>query len=144
MRSATSKHCGRCSGKGLFEQLFTTIIGRVRKSLIRHQITRHALTHGQDLLMALTICAGIYGGAVLYRVPLPELGVIFTQIIACIKGFQSNYQLFMEHVHGYRFCMKVISKAKSLRGGCASEMPSSFRAIRFFQTEAAKFVNTCL
>ena len=103
--------------QGVFEQLFTTNIGRVRKSLIRHQITRQALTHGQDLLMALTICAGIYAGAVLYRVPLPELlvlGVIFTQIIACIKGFQSNYQLFMEHVHGYRFCMKVIAQAKAL------------------------------
>ena len=50
--------------QGVFEQLFTTNI-RVRKSLIRHQITRHALTHGQDLLMALTICAGIYAGAVL-------------------------------------------------------------------------------
>jgi ATP-binding cassette subfamily C protein len=103
--------------QGVFEQLFATNIGRVRRSLIRHHITRHALTHGQDLLMALTICAGIYAGAVLYRVPLPELlvlGIIFTQIIACIKAFQSNYQLFMEHVHGYRFCMKVVQQAKEL------------------------------
>jgi ATP-binding cassette, subfamily C, bacterial len=103
--------------QGVFEQLFTKNIGRVRRSLIRHHVTRHALTHGQDLLMALTICAGIYAGAVLYQVPLPELlvlGIIFTQIIGCIKGFQNNYQLFMEHVHGYRFCMKVIAQAREL------------------------------
>jgi len=121
--------------QGVFEQLFTTNIGRVRKSLIRHQITRHALTHGQDLLMALTICAGIYAGAVLYRVPLPELlvlGVIFTQIIACIKGFQSNYQLFMEHVHGYRFCMKVIAQAKALEESDSGTVIATFeRGCRF-------------
>ena len=70
-----------------------------------------------------------------YRVPLPELlvlGVIFTQIIACIKGFQSNYQLFMEHVHGYRFCMKVIAQAKALEESDSGTVIATFeRGCRF-------------
>jgi ATP-binding cassette, subfamily C, bacterial len=132
--------------QGVFEQLFTTNIGRVRQSLIRHHISRHALTNGQDLLMALTICAGIYAGAVVYRVPLPELlvlGIIFQQIIASIKEFQNNYQLFMEHVHGYRFCMKVIAEAKELEekdSGTAIptlERGCSFDAVSFYFNDTA-------
>jgi ATP-binding cassette subfamily C protein len=101
--------------QGTFEQLFDRTIRDLRNSLVKHQITRHALNYGQDLLIALAICAGLFAGAVVYQVPLPELlvlGIVFTQIIGCIKGLQSNYQLFLENFHGYEFCMKVIEQAR--------------------------------
>lgn len=123
--------------QGTFELLFDRTIRDLRHSLVKHQITRHALSYGQDLLIAVAICTGIFAGAVLYQVPLPELlvlGIVFTQIIGCIKAMQGNYQLFLENVHGYRFCLNVIVQARDLEEqDLGSAMPTLQNGCRFEQ-----------
>src|SRR5262245_31653862 len=100
-----------------FEQLFTKKIKEMRRSLVRTKVMGYAMAYGQDILVSFVVCAGLYFGAVVYHVPLPELlvlGLIFIQIIRGVKRLQHSLQTFEENHQAYRSCMKMIARAREL------------------------------
>jgi ATP-binding cassette subfamily C protein len=103
--------------QGSYEKLFTKKIKEMRRSLVRTKVMGYAMAYGQDILVSFVICGGLYLGAVVYRIPLPELlvlGLIFIQIIRGVKRLQHALQTFDENHEAYRSCMKMIARAREL------------------------------
>ena len=103
--------------QGSYEKLFTKQIKEMRRSLVHTKVMGYAMSYGQDILVSFVICGGLYLGAIVYHVPLPELlvlGLIFIQIIRGVKRLQHALQTFEENYQAYRSCMKMIARAREL------------------------------
>jgi ATP-binding cassette subfamily C protein len=74
--------------QGYFLHSFADSIRKLRVALILMVVTRHAIYHGQDILGAIMVIAGVYVGVVVLNTPLAEMlvvGIIFYQVIDVVK-----------------------------------------------------------
>ena len=74
---------------------FTDSIKMLRGAQILMVVSRHAIYHGQDILGALMIIAGVYVGIEVLKTPLAEMlvvGIIFYQMVDIIKRIQLHLQ----------------------------------------------------
>jgi ATP-binding cassette subfamily C protein len=99
-----------------FADLFARKIATLRRTLINTQLSRYALSHGQDLLSTLCICVGVFVGSMVFAVPLPELlvlGFVSLQMIANLKTLHEQRQRFGECEVAYKHCMSMIRDAQA-------------------------------
>ena len=97
-----------------FLQSFADSIRRLRIALILMVVSRHAIYHGQDILGAIMVIAGVYVGVVLLGTPLAEMlvvGIIFYQVIDVVKRIQLHLQGVTVASAAYFSLMNTISNA---------------------------------
>ena len=100
--------------QGRFVDTFMKSISDLRGAVITMMVSRHAIYHGQDILGALMIIAGVYVGAVVLHTPLSQLlvvGVIFYQLVDVIKRVQLSLQDAITASAGYYGVFAIIEKA---------------------------------
>jgi ATP-binding cassette subfamily C protein len=93
---------------------FAESIGVLRSALILMVVTSHAIYHGQDILGAIMIIAGVYIGVVVMHTPLSELlvvGIIFYQVVDVIKRIQLHLQSSIVTSAAYSSMMVTINRA---------------------------------
>ena len=97
-----------------FLESFAAGIRQLRLALILVVVSRHAIYHGQDILSAVMVTAGVYVGVVLLQTPLSEMlvvGIIFYQVVDVIKRIQLHLQGATVASAAYNGLMKTISHA---------------------------------
>jgi ATP-binding cassette, subfamily C, bacterial len=97
-----------------FLKSFAVGIKHLRLALILMVVSRHAIYHGQDILSAVMVVAGVYVGVVLLHTPLSEMlvvGIIFYQVVDVIKRIQLHLQGATIASAAYTSLMKTISNA---------------------------------
>ena len=97
-----------------FLQSFAAGIRQLRLALILMVVSRHAIYHGQDILSAVMVTAGVYVGVVLLQTPLSEMlvvGIIFYQVVDVIKRIQLHLQGATVASAAYNGLMNTISHA---------------------------------
>jgi ATP-binding cassette subfamily C protein len=100
--------------QGYFLKSFTESIKSLRMALILMVVSRHAIYHGQDILGAIMVIAGVYVGVVLLHTPLSEMlvvGIIFYQIVDVIKRLQLHMQGAVIASAAYHSLMDTIGRA---------------------------------
>ena len=93
---------------------FAASIRQLRLALILMVVSRHAIYHGQDILTAIMVIAGVYVGVVILNTPLSEMlvvGIIFYQVVDVIKRMQLHLQGATVASAAYFSVMKTISGA---------------------------------
>jgi ATP-binding cassette, subfamily C, bacterial len=78
-----------------FLESFTESISVLRGSMILMVVSQHAIYHGQDILGAIMVLAGVYISVVVLHTPLSEMlvvGIIFYQVVDIIKRIQLHLQ----------------------------------------------------
>ena len=97
-----------------FLESFAAGIRQLRLALILVVVSRHAIYHGQDILSAVMVTAGVYVGVVLLQTPLSEMlvvGIIFYQVVDVIKRIQLHLQGATVASAAYNGLMNTISHA---------------------------------
>jgi len=98
-----------------FSDLFDGLVAEMRKSYFALNFSRHALTYGQDIMIALTVTGGVYVGTQIVQVPLSDmlvLGIIYYQVITLVKMIQEHMQQAAILQAAYYMLMKMISTAE--------------------------------
>jgi ATP-binding cassette subfamily C protein len=101
-----------------FLRSFAESIRQLRGALILMVVSRHAIYHGQDILGAIMVIAGVYVGVVLLHTPLSEMlvvGIIFYQVIDVVKRVQLHLQGVTQAASAYFGLMKTVSNADEQR-----------------------------
>jgi len=129
---------------GPFSQLFYELVAELRGVYFMMIVSRYALSHGQDIMVALTIVAGFYVGTQMVEIPLADLlvlGIIYYQVITLVKQIQEHLQGAAIAQGAYFSLMDMIEKAEhnvepnrgthriELKQGCA------FRNVNFAYNE---------
>lgn len=121
---------------GTFSTLFDSLVGELRKAYFALVFSRHALSHGQNIMVAISVTAGFYVGTQIVKVPLSDmlvLGIIYYQVITLIKKIQEQLQLQAIMQSAYFGLMGMITTAEgnqehtggkiapNIAGGCRFE-----------------------
>lgn len=99
-----------------FVESFMASIRDMRGSVINMLVSKYAIYHGQDILTAVMIVAGIYIGMEVLHTPLSQflvIGVIFYQMVDIVKRTQLSLQDSMMASAGYFGVLGVIERAES-------------------------------
>jgi ATP-binding cassette, subfamily C, bacterial len=97
-----------------FLESFATGIKTLRLALILMVVSRHAIYHGQDILSAIMVVAGVYVGVVVLKTPMSEMlvvGIIFYQVVDVIKRIQLHLQGATIASAAYMSLMQTINNA---------------------------------
>lgn len=97
-----------------FLRSFAESIRKMRTALILMVVSRHAIYHGQDILGAIMVIAGVYIGVVVLDTPLSEMlvvGIIFYQVIDVVKRVQLHLQGVTVASAAYFSLMRTITNA---------------------------------
>jgi ATP-binding cassette subfamily C protein len=112
----------------------TSLLRRLRKSLVTQQLTRRGLTHGGDILIALIVGGGVYVAHTFWKTPLPELmvgGIVFFQLLSIVSKFQRFLQHSVLVESAYLRTMDLIAQAEARREDHAGkETPSIGKGFR--------------
>lgn len=103
---------------GTFAELFEGLVGEMRKAYFAVVLSRHSLSYGQDIMIALTVTAGFYVGTQIVHVPLADmlvLGIIYYQVITLVKKIQEHLQQSAISQAAYFALMSMIEKATENR-----------------------------
>lgn len=98
-----------------FLQSFSHSIEQLRGALIGVVVSQHGTYHGQDILGALMLLAGVFVGVELLHSPLSEMlavGIVFYQIIDLIKRLQLNLQTSNVSAQSYYGVMGAVKMAE--------------------------------
>jgi ATP-binding cassette, subfamily C, bacterial len=98
-----------------FLESFATGIRTLRLALILMVVSRHAIYHGQDILSAIMVVAGVYVGVVVLQTPMSEMlvvGIIFYQVVDVIKRIQLHLQGATIASAAYMSLMQTITNAE--------------------------------
>lgn len=122
-----------------FLKSFATSIRQLRLALILMVVSRHAIYHGQDILSAIMVIAGVYVGVVLLQTPLSEMlvvGIIFYQVVDVIKRIQLHLQGATVAAAAYFSLMNTIAAADH-------QLEKDFGAADPQLSQSIKFENVC-
>jgi ATP-binding cassette subfamily C protein len=111
MKAIKSMHRG-----ATFSRLFDELVIEMRKAYFSMQFSRHALSNGQEIMVALTVVAGFYFGSQVVRAPLSDLlvlGIIYYQVITLVKKIQEHMQQAAIMQGAYSSLMTMIGKAEA-------------------------------
>ena len=100
-----------------FLESFSTSIEQLRRALIGVVVSQHGTYHGQDILGALMLLAGVYLGVEILHTPLSEMlavGIIFYQVVDLIKRLQLNLQTSLVSAQSYYGVMAAVEKAEAV------------------------------
>ncbi len=79
-----------------FTRLFDDLVVEMRRAYFSVQFSQHALSNGQDVMVALTVVAGFYIGTQVWSMhhclTLLVLGIIYYQVITLVKKIQEHMQ----------------------------------------------------
>lgn len=78
-----------------FTDLFDQLVKEMRSAYFVMNLSRYALSHGQDIMVALTVVGGFYVGTQIVKAPLSDLlvlGIIYYQVITLVKQIQEHMQ----------------------------------------------------
>lgn len=118
-----------------FLESFTRSIGELRGSMILMVVSSHAIYHGQDILGAIMVLAGVYVSVVLLQTPLAEMlvvGIIFYQVIDVIKRVQLHLQSSTMAAAAYNSMMTAIIHADNqVEKNFGNDQPEIKKQIRF-------------
>jgi ATP-binding cassette, subfamily C, bacterial len=118
-----------------FLESFAQNIEQLRRALIGVVVSQHGTYHGQDILGALMLLAGVFVGVEVLHTPLSEMlavGIVFYQVVDLIKRLQLNLQNSTVTAQSYYGVMAAVEKAEAqaeLDPGTAE--PTLQSAIRF-------------
>lgn len=101
-----------------FKATFTDLVGQMQEAYYKVLLGRSVLSYGQDILVAVTVTAGIWFGIKVAQVALADmlvLGIIYYQILTLLKKVQQNYQQVLVQEPAYFGVMEMISKAEEAR-----------------------------
>ena len=99
-----------------FLESFSHSIEQLRRALIGVVVSQHGTYHGQDILGALMLLAGVFIGVEILQTPLSEMlavGIIFYQIVDLIKRLQLNLQTSLVSAQSYYGVMTAVVKAEA-------------------------------
>ena len=118
-----------------FLSSFTESISQLRGSMILMVVSSHAIYHGQDILGAIMVLAGVYISVVVLHTPLSEMlvvGIIFYQVIDIIKRIQLHLQSSTVSAAAYNSMMGTIIHADNqLEKDFGKVQPDLSHAIKF-------------
>jgi ATP-binding cassette, subfamily C, bacterial len=118
-----------------FLKSFTDSIGLLRRAMILMVVSSHAIYHGQDILGAIMVLAGVYVSVVVLHTPLPEMlvvGIIFYQVVDVIKRVQLHLQSSTTAAAAYNSMMDTIVHADNqLEKDFGKTEPSLEKSIKF-------------
>lgn len=118
-----------------FADLFDGLVAEMRKSYFYMNFARHALTYGQDIMIALTVTGGVYVGTQIVQIPLSDmlvLGIIYYQIITLVKMMQEHMQQAAIMQAAYYALMKMIDTAsENLEPSAGKKSPVLEKGCRF-------------
>ena len=99
-------------------QAMSATLKRLKKSLVRQELSRQGMRQGQEALTAAIIGAAVYFAHTVWNVPLPELvvsGIIFFQMISIIAKLQKFLQQSSELQSAYLKTEALIAEAEAIR-----------------------------
>lgn len=101
-----------------FKLTFTDLVEQMRVAYFKVLLGRHVLSYGQDVLVAVTITAGIWFGISVVKASLADLlvlGIIYYQILNLLKKVQQNYQQVLVQEQAYFGVQEMIAEAEQAR-----------------------------
>jgi len=101
-----------------FKLRFTELVEQMRLAYFKVMLGRHVLNYGQEILVALTITAGIWIGVSVAKASLADLlvlGIIYYQILNLLKKIQQNYQQVLVQEQAYFGVQEMIAEAEQAR-----------------------------
>jgi len=101
-----------------FKLTFTDLVEQMRVAYYKVLLGRHVLSYGQDILVAVTITAGIWFGISVVKASLADLlvlGIIYYQILNLLKKVQQNYQQVLVQEQAYFGVQEMIAEAEQAR-----------------------------
>ena len=121
--------------QGPFLATFAHKIKKLRRALRRQVIAKQGRQYGQELLMVLTLGAGVYLSSAVWKIPLPELlvmGIVMFQVISIIGKLQKALQKVYELESAYwRVHDMIDDTARNIEDQGGSHPPSLTRACVF-------------
>ncbi len=96
----------------------TTTLKRLKRSLVRRELSKQGLLQGGDALVTILIGVAIYAAHTFWRIPLPELvvsGIIFFQLVSIISKLQKFLQQSAELESAYLRTEELIAEAEANR-----------------------------
>ena len=99
-----------------FLESFSHSIEQLRRALIGVVVSQHGTYHGQDILGALMLLAGVFVGVEVLHSPLSEMlavGIVFYQIVDLIKRLQLNLQTSTVTAQSFYGVMRTVEKAEA-------------------------------
>jgi len=99
-----------------FVESFMASISDMRTSVVSMLVSKYSIYHGQDILAAIMIVAGIYIGIEVLHTPLSQflvVGVIFYQMVDVVKRTQMSLQDAIVASTNYFGVLDVIHKAEA-------------------------------
>ncbi len=124
-----------------FSRLFEELVREMRSAYFVMHFSRHALSHGQDIMVALTVVAGFYVGTQIVNAPLSDLlvlGIIYYQVITLVKQIQVHLQQAAIMQGAYSSLMQMITKAENnLEHGSGIKPPQLQTGCRFDNVDFA-------
>jgi ATP-binding cassette, subfamily C, bacterial len=118
-----------------FADAFQRTIERLQKLQVRRVLARYGLRYGQDIIVALAVCAGLFVGGSMLKAPLAELlvlGVVFYQAIDTVKRLQSQLHSLAEVEPAYWKLHEQIDEAENAaEDGQSGEAPTLEQGVRF-------------
>ena len=124
-----------------FSVLFEGLVKEMRAAYFAMNFSRHALSHGQDIMVALTVVGGFYVGTQVVNAPLSDLlvlGIIYSQVITRVKLVQEHLQQAAIMQGAYTSLMNMIGKAEtSLEHGFGVKHPRLETGCRFENVDFA-------
>lgn len=101
-----------------FKLTFTDLVEQMRVAYFKVLLGRHVLSYGQDILVAVTITAGIWFGISVVEASLADLlvlGIIYYQILNLLKKVQQNYQQVLVQEQAYFGVQEMIAQAEQAK-----------------------------
>lgn len=118
-----------------FADAFHANVERLQNLQVRRVMARYGLRYGQDIIIALAVCAGLWVGGSLLKAPLAELlvlGVVFYQAIDAVKRLQSQLHALAELEPSFWKFHDLVDEAEgateALDGG---QIPALDKGVRF-------------
>ena len=102
--------------QGRYIDAFTHSIRDLRGAVITMLVSRHAIYHGQDILAAIMVVAGVYIGFEVLHTPMSQflvVGVIFYQLVDVIKRVQLALQDATVASSMYFGVLGIVEKAEA-------------------------------
>lgn len=117
--------------KGIrFKSTFSGLVGKMREAHYKVLLGQSVLSYGQDVLVAITVTAGIWFGIAVAKISLADmlvLGIIYYQILNLLKKVQQNYQQVLVLEPAYFSMMDMIAEAEGAREISGGEQAASLR-----------------
>jgi ATP-binding cassette subfamily C protein len=125
MKAIKSMNCG-----GSFSDLFEALVIEMRKAYFAVIFSRHALSYGQNIMIALTVTAGFYVGTQVVKAPLADmlvLGIIYYQVISLVKKVQEHLQQAAIMQGAYFGLMDMVKEAEDSREATTGRHPPELK-----------------